>query len=542
MIEKLNFDPPAFVSDYHRSHVLVFASGKSGVGKTSITTNVATAMVQRGARVCIFDADPGMANITTQLGLNPEYSLNDVLNGEKTIQEIVLKTKANLAVVPEASRVVECAYLSSEQIKRLSDALTELETEYDYFLIDTAAGEPETVVQFIESAPYTFIVITPDPTSLTDAFTLLKRLNEHDYSGRLRVIVNMAVDYPSATETYRRFVSAVDKYLSLKVEYGGFVALDESMPKSVLQQTPVIDLAGNAPASRCLFALADNLLKYIGADNYETGLSEYWTSFLQNNSHHIDHSPDENVISEVDQSILTSSELSLAPTKLQIDELTSHLLSAVKSNQAEKPILENFISEFVTAFREQFGGFPDGFKALLFRWLEAENYAAPRLQELMGTLEALYQARYQQPMHSLEDSAARLIAQCQGSQSHLASLIKQLRAAYLQSFQVDVIDAKQEVLDSIRRYDYSEAEYQSLQDALGQAYAVRFKRPYQHPSETRLESVAVSLANLAAEEQNLQAQMTALNSSFQQISLRRQALQDEIAGACQEKQPSSSVI
>jgi flagellar biosynthesis protein FlhG len=521
--------------------VLVFASGKSGVGKTSITTNVATAMVQRGARVCIFDADSGIANVTSQLGLKLEYCLDDVLNGEKSIQEIVLKTKANVAVVPEASRVAECAYLSREQIRRLSEALRELETKYDYFLIDTAAGGSETVVQFIESAPYTFIVITPDPTSLTDAFTLLKRLNERDYSGRLRVIVNMAVDYPSATETYRRFVSVVDKYLSLKVEYGGFVAHDESMPKSVSQQTPVIDLAGNTPSSRCLFALADNLLKYIGADNYETGFSEYWTSFLQDNSHHIDLLPDENRISEVDQPILAASEHPLAPTKLPIDELMSQLLSAVKSNQAEKPILENFISEFVTAFREQFGGFPDEFKALLFRWLEAENYAAPRLQELMGTLEALYQARHQQPIHSLEDSAARLIAQCQGSQIHLASLIKQLRAAYLQSFQMDVIDAKQEVLDSIRRYDYSEAQYQSLQDALGQAYAARFKRPYQHPSETRLESVAVSLANLAAEEQNLQAQLTALNNSFQQISLRRQTLQDEIADACSDKKPYTSL-
>lgn len=187
MIENLNFDPPAFVSDYHRSHVLVFASGKSGVGKTSITTNVATAMVQRGARVCIFDADSGIANVTSQLGLKLEYCLDDVLNGEKSIQEIVLKTKANVAVVPEASRVAECTYLSREQIRRLSEALRELETKYDYFLIDTAAGGSETVVQFIESAPYTFIVITPDPTSLTDAFTLLKRLNERDYSGRLRI-------------------------------------------------------------------------------------------------------------------------------------------------------------------------------------------------------------------------------------------------------------------------------------------------------------------------------------------------------------------
>ncbi len=116
-------------------------------------------------------------------------------------------------------------------------------------------------------------------------------------------------------------------------------------------------------------------------------------------------------------------------------------------------------------------------------------------------------------------------------------MIKQLRAAYQQSFQVDVIDAKQEILDSVRRYDFSEAQYQSLQDALGLAFAERFKRPYQHPSETLLESVAASLANLAAEEQNLQAQMTALNSSFQEISLRRQALQDEIADACLDKKP-----
>ena len=537
MIENLNFDQPAFVSDYHRSHVVVFASGKSGVGKTTITTNVATAMAQRGARVCIFDADPGLANANSLLGLNSEHTLEQVLNGEKTIQEIVLKTKANVAVVPEASAVAECAHMSCEQVKRLSEALTELETEYDYFLIDTAAGGPETVVQFIESAPYTFIVITPDPTSLTDAFTLLKRLNDRDYSGRLRVIVNMAVDYPSATETYRRFVSVVDKYLSLKVEYGGFVANDENMFKSVAQQTPVIDLAGNTPASRCLFALADNLLKYIGADNHETGLSEYWTNFLQDNSGQHHHGPDGNGISEVAESSVESYELSPADTELSIDELMTRLLSAVNSETADQSELENFISAFVAAFRTQFERFPDAFKPLLFRWLEAENYAAPRLLELMGTLEALYLTKHQQPIYSLEDCVARLVAQCQGSQTHLAGLIKQLRAAYLQSFQVDVFDAKQEMLDSIRRYDYSEAQYQSLLDALGLAYVARFKRPYQHPSETLLESVAASLANLAAEEQNLQAQMTALNSSFQEISLRRQVLQDEIANACLDKKP-----
>lgn len=526
--------------DQH-SHVVVFTSGKGGVGKTCITTNVATAMAQRGARVCVFDADTGLANINILLGLYPEFTLEHVLKGEKTIQDIVLKTKANVAVVPGASGVAECAQLTFEEVKRLAEALTELEAEYDYFLIDTAAGVADNVLQFIESAPYTFIIITPEPTSLTDAFSLLKLLNGRDYSGRLRVIVNMAADYPSATETYRRFVSVVDKYLTLKVEYGGFVAVDENLPKSVIQQTPVVDLVGNTPASRCLFALADNMLKYIGADNHEIGLSGYWTNFLQDHpgSHH--QEIDSNGVGAAIEPIDKSCELAPVAAKMPIDELISQLLSAVKSSQAEKPIFEKFLSEFLVAFREQFGGFPDEFKTWLFRWLEAENYAVPRLLELMGTLEALYLTKHQQPMHSLEDSAARLVAQCQGSQTNLAGLIKQLRAAYLQSFQVDVFDAKQEMLDGIRRYDFSETQFQSLQDALGQAYAARFKRPYQHPSATLLESVAASLANLNAEEQNLQAQLIELNSNFQQISRRRQALQAEMADACQDKKPFDGI-
>ena len=541
MIENLNFEQSAFVSDYHRSHVVVFASGKSGLGKTCITANVATAMAQRGARVCIFDADPGVTNINVHLGLNPEFTLEDVLHGEKTIDEIVLKTKANVAVVPGAFRLAEGIQLSSDQIIRLSEAVKGLESEYEYFLIDNAAGSSENVLQFIESAPYTFVVITPDPTSLTDAFTLLKSLNAREYSGRLRVIVNMAADYPSATETYRRFVSVVDKYLSLKVEYGGFVANDENLPKSLVQQTPVIDMAANTSASRCLFALADNLLKYIGVDNHETGLSEYWRHFLYDAG--VEHQQTAcNEPVEADAPDIESGDLSVVDTELSIHELMTRLLLAVQTEASDQATLDGFLNAFLTAYRARFGQFPNEFKSLLFRWLETENYAAPRLQELMGTVENLYLTKHQQPMHSLEDTAARLVAQCQGSQTNLAGLIKQLRSAYLQSFQMDVFDAKQELLDSIRRYDFSETQYQSLLDALEQAYAARFKRSYQHPSQVLLESVAVSLANLAADEQSLQAQLVAINSSFEQISRRRQALHAEMADAYQDKKPLDGLV
>jgi flagellar biosynthesis protein FlhG len=157
--------------------VVVFTSGKGGVGKTSVTCNVATAMVQRGAKVCVFDASAGMSNITSMLGLRSECSLEHILNGEKSIQEVMIKTPQGVTIIPDAAAITDYANLNDDAIKRLCNALVELEKTYDFFLIDTATGVSDSVLQFIESAPYTFLLVTPDPTSLTDGFTLLKSLN-----------------------------------------------------------------------------------------------------------------------------------------------------------------------------------------------------------------------------------------------------------------------------------------------------------------------------------------------------------------------------
>jgi len=540
-MENLNFAQSSKPSDYQRSHVVVFTSGKAGVGKTCITINVATAMAQRGARVCFLDADTGLGNINIQLGLHPEYTLEHVLNGEKSIREVVIKTKSGVAVLFGAARIAEFANLEMDKVARLSLALTELETEYEYFLIDTATGEAEGVLQLIESAPYTFIMITPDPTSLTDAFTVLKRLNERDYSGRVRVIVNMATDYPSATETYRRFASAVEKYLDLKVEYGGFVVRDENLPESVAQLTPVIDL-GQSPASRSLYALADNMLKYIGADTRETGLADYWTNFFLEKpaqvedtldypqlssevSKHQETNWDDNVETAVtiSQPFQFETETQLT-TNLSLDELTAQLLATIYLQTTERDKLERFTSEFLEVFLTHFGSYPQVFSQLMFRWLEAENYAAPRLLELMGTLETLYVNKHQQPIHSIEDSAARLVSQYQGSSDNLGNLIKQLRTAYRQTFQTDVFDAKQEILDWIKRYDFSEEYYLQLQDSLGQAYQDRFKRPYRHQSDYLLASTIESLTAIGLEEQNLQQQLDAISEAYKQLNSRRNAI------------------
>jgi flagellar biosynthesis protein FlhG len=519
-METLNVAEQSMPAEKHRAHVMVFTSGKGGVGKTCVTTNVATAMAQKGARVCIFDADTGLANINILLGLRPEYTLEHVLNGEKSVRDIVIKTRQGVAVVPAATGIAEFADLNADTVKRLSTALTELEADYDYFLIDTAAGVADSVLQFIESAPYTFLLITPEPTSLTDGFSLLKLLNNRHYPGSIRVVVNMVDDYPHATETYRRFAAAVDKYLDLKVDYGGFVARDESVTQSVLKQTPVVDLICNAPASRCLSALADNLLKHIGGSETELGLADYWKNFLQ------EAATDQ--VESVEKSQPASEPYQpgpIAPTNdASFAELVLQLLAAMQNDSADRPALEIFAGNFLSGFQTRFGGFPANFRQLLFRWLETEDYAAPHLQELAGTLEMLYMAKHQQPLHDLDNGLARLIAQCKDSEARMRALASQMRAAYFNAFQTDVFDARQEVLDGIQKTDFSEVHFQQLLDDLGLAFENRFKRPYRSKSDLLLAKATQSLVEIVADEKKLQQQSDALSNSFQQLQQRREAL------------------
>src|SRR5574343_97386 len=173
-MENQSFIEQPMTADKARSHVVVFTSGKSGIGKSSITINVAAALARRGTRVCVFDAGGGLNKLTGMLGYRPPYSLAAVLNGEKSIREVIVKTPQGVTIVPDASVIAECTQLDAAAIRRVGQALVELENMHDYVLIDTATGVNDNVLQFIESAPYTFLLITPDPATLTDGFSLLK--------------------------------------------------------------------------------------------------------------------------------------------------------------------------------------------------------------------------------------------------------------------------------------------------------------------------------------------------------------------------------
>jgi len=242
-----------------RCRSLAVTSGKGGVGKSSITVNLGLSLAKQGLRVCLFDADTGLANANILLDLHPQFTIEHVLSGEKALAEIMLTAAYGMKVIPAATGIVECAELAPDQQQRLLHQLRALDNEFDYLLIDTAAGIGSNVLHFVASAQQTLVVITPEPTSLTDAFSLIRVLKRLDYHQPLQVVVNMCHDAQQARDVFNRLRGVTKKYVGLDLKYLGFLHFDESMRRAVQLQLPVALYPGNDPASRSFSRLAEHL-------------------------------------------------------------------------------------------------------------------------------------------------------------------------------------------------------------------------------------------------------------------------------------------
>lgn len=269
-------------SSSHIPRVLAITGGKGGVGKTSVSVNMAIALARTGSKVCLFDADTGLANINIMLGLHPAYTLEHLFTGEKTIREILLKGPAGVDIIPGASGFAQCVELGVHEQGRLVDSIRELEPEYDYMLVDTAAGISPTVLHFIAASQIAAVVITPEPTSLTDAFSLLKVLRRRGYRRKVEVIVNMASNARQAEKVYRRFESAVKKYLGLQTEQLGVLWMDESMRTAVSLQRPVTLFSKDDPSAKGFFRLAEKIdTLFAGPRVPKLAFSSYWKKLVE---------------------------------------------------------------------------------------------------------------------------------------------------------------------------------------------------------------------------------------------------------------------
>lgn len=260
------------------TRVITVTSGKGGVGKTNITVNLAIQMAREGVRSCIFDADLGLANINILLGISPEYTLEDVISGEKDIQEILVRDESGIDIVPGGSGVEKLAGLAPERLSQLIQTFSCLEG-YDALFFDTSAGISREVISFCLASREVMLVIIPEPTSLTDGYSLLKVLSLNGYGEPIKVIVNQAKNERFAEAVFGKFKETVRKYLPLEISYAGCLPADESVAEAVTRQRPFISLYPDGRASLGIARLARTILDEADSSRPHETMDAFWERY-----------------------------------------------------------------------------------------------------------------------------------------------------------------------------------------------------------------------------------------------------------------------
>jgi len=257
--------------------MLTIASGKGGAGKTSISLNLALALAGANNRVCLFDADLGLANVNILTGLYPQYGLAQVMAGSHTLPDIMIRNFNGIDIIPGSTGVEKLADLTSHEAGFLIRAFREL-PDYDYFLIDTSAGISSQVLSFCRACQEMILVVTPEPTSLTDAYSLLKVLSKRGAMPKIRVVVNRVRTAQEAKAAYGKLKKTVLKFLSARVSPLGIVARDPNVSNAVISQVPFLLKYPDTQAARCIRALMLKLAKEPGK---ETSLEAFWDQCLE---------------------------------------------------------------------------------------------------------------------------------------------------------------------------------------------------------------------------------------------------------------------
>jgi len=246
--------------DSHRREaglkVLSVTSGKGGVGKTNIVANLAYALTERGLRVLVLDADLGLGNIDVLLGLNPLYTLHDVLRGDATLEEVLIAGPGGMRILPAPSGQVELTNLSEADRLRFLSAIDDLQEEVDVFLIDTGAGIASNVCFFNMAAQEVFVVTNPEPTSLTDAYALIKVMSREYGEKSFKLIVNEVSGEREAVSIFSHLTAVCDRFLNIRLELAGFVPVDAKLTRAVRDQQLVAERYPEAISSRCIREVA----------------------------------------------------------------------------------------------------------------------------------------------------------------------------------------------------------------------------------------------------------------------------------------------
>ncbi|MGR9106361.1 MAG: MinD/ParA family protein [Gammaproteobacteria bacterium] len=238
--------------------VRVFAvtSGKGGVGKTNVSVNLGTALAESGHSVVLFDADMGLANVDVLLGLSPRYNFFHVLEGTKSLAEVIVRGPSGLMLVPGASGIQKMAELSPTEQAAVIRSFSEFEEDIDVLIVDTAAGISSNVVNFAKACQEVVVVVCDEPTSLTDAYAFIKLLNRDHGLGRFQVLTNRMASAEQGRTLFTKLCKVTDQFLDVNLSFLGAVPEDSYLRQSVQKQVPVVQLYAQSPSAQAFRNIA----------------------------------------------------------------------------------------------------------------------------------------------------------------------------------------------------------------------------------------------------------------------------------------------
>lgn len=240
--------------------VLGIASGKGGVGKTTLAVNLAVALTQANQRVCLFDGDMGLANAQIALGQRVQHHFGHVLAGEKSLSEILVKTSQGLWLIPGGSGVQALASLGTQASGAIVQAFSDLEQPLDFLIVDAAAGISEQVITFMSASDRRLIVIKDDPSSIADAYGIIKVLAQEGVQDEIILVPNGVPSAEAGRVLHHRLQEVTRKFLGVDLGYLGSISQDELVLQALRKQAPVVEHSPGAAATRDFRQLAQQIL------------------------------------------------------------------------------------------------------------------------------------------------------------------------------------------------------------------------------------------------------------------------------------------